>query len=97
MYNLWGEDPTLVPSLVHVNGVNSNTNTRCNGDELNTFQCHFDHEQEFAIPLCEEFIEHCHEGALSVEVYGHRSLEFVDRTLCNPEVQMAKARSLADR
>ncbi|XP_030022123.1 kinesin-like protein KIF13B isoform X2 [Manduca sexta] len=59
----------------------------------------FDHRQDFTIPLTEEFIEHCAEGALSIEVWGHRSAGF-SRARGNWEVeqqQLAKARSLADR
>ncbi|CAK1540259.1 unnamed protein product [Leptosia nina] len=59
----------------------------------------FDHKRDFTIPLTEEFIEHCAEGALSIEVWGHRSAGF-SRTVGNWEVeaqQLAKARSLADR
>ena len=32
----------------------------------------FDHVQEFNVAVNEEFLEHCLEGALSIEVYGHR-------------------------
>ncbi|XP_052757774.1 kinesin-like protein KIF13B isoform X2 [Galleria mellonella] len=59
----------------------------------------FDHRQDFTVPLTEEFIEHCAEGALSIEVWGHRSAGF-SRGRGNWEVeqqQLAKARSLADR
>ncbi|XP_041975896.1 kinesin-like protein KIF13A isoform X3 [Aricia agestis] len=57
----------------------------------------FDHRRDFTVPLTEEFIEHCAEGALSIEVWGHRSAGF---SRANWEVeaqQLAKARSLADR
>lgn len=58
----------------------------------------FNHEQNFTIPVTEEFIEHCSEGALSIEVWGHRSAGY---TRTKPgwevELQLAKARSLADR
>ena len=61
----------------------------------------FDHTKEFVIMMTEEFIEHCSEGALSVEVYGHRSAMPVslnpDQSTWDPEQQLAKARSLADR
>ncbi|KAM3967416.1 LOW QUALITY PROTEIN: kinesin heavy chain 73 [Aphomia sociella] len=59
----------------------------------------FDHRQDFTVPLTEEFVEHCAEGALSIEVWGHRSAGF-SRARGNWEVeqqQLAKARSLADR
>uniref|UniRef100_A0A069DXT9 Putative kinesin-like protein n=1 Tax=Panstrongylus megistus TaxID=65343 RepID=A0A069DXT9_9HEMI len=59
----------------------------------------FDHTKEFTFAVTEEFIEHCAEGALSIEVWGHRSAGFT-RTKPGWEVeqhQLAKARSLADR
>ncbi|XP_034249047.1 kinesin-like protein KIF13A isoform X2 [Thrips palmi] len=58
----------------------------------------FNHDQDFTIPITEEFIEHCSEGALSIEVWGHRSAGYT-RTKPGWEVehQLAKARSLADR
>ncbi len=33
----------------------------------------FDHVREISIAVTEEMVEHCTEGALSIEVYGHRS------------------------
>ena len=33
--------------------------------------------QEFSVLVTEELIEHCMEGALSMEVWGHRSTGFV--------------------
>lgn len=60
----------------------------------------FNHEKEFVVPITEEFIEHCAEGALSIEVWGNRSAGF---SLTKPgweveqQQKLAKARSLADR
>ncbi|BES87666.1 Kinesin protein 1B [Nesidiocoris tenuis] len=59
----------------------------------------FDHTREFTFNVTEEFIEHCAEGALSIEVWGHRSAGFT-KARQGWEVeqhQLAKARSLADR
>ncbi|KAK5639247.1 hypothetical protein RI129_011739 [Pyrocoelia pectoralis] len=59
----------------------------------------FDDIKDFVVPINEEFLEHCAEGALSIEVWGHRSAGF-SRTKPGWEVeqqQLAKARSLADR
>lgn len=36
----------------------------------------FNHVKDFVVPVSEEFLEHCVEGALSVEVWGHRSTGF---------------------
>ncbi|XP_071441737.1 kinesin-like protein KIF13A [Hetaerina americana] len=73
------------------NGSNNN-----NRDSM-TFR--FDHTKDFVIPITEEFVEHCTEGALSIEVWGHRC-SGLSRTRPGWEVhqqQLAKARSLADR
>ena len=43
----------------------------------------------------EEFLEDCLEGALSIEVYGHRSAGFATTTKWDERRQLAK--SLADR
>uniref|UniRef100_A0A0A9YWA2 Kinesin-like protein KIF13A n=1 Tax=Lygus hesperus TaxID=30085 RepID=A0A0A9YWA2_LYGHE len=62
----------------------------------------FDHTREFTFNVTEEFVEHCAEGALSIEVWGHRSAGFT-RAKPGWEVeqhQLAKAnriQSLADR
>lgn len=33
----------------------------------------FDHLREISVMVTEEMVEHCTDGALSIEVYGHRS------------------------
>lgn len=76
---------TEIPSVPHVAQKDSNFK--------------FDHSKDFNIPITEEFLEHCAEGALSIEVWGHRCAGF-SRTKPGWEVeqqQLAKARSLADR
>ena len=46
--------------------------------------------------ITEEFMEHCYEGALSIEVWGHKSHGFgIPGTVVNATDM--KARSLADR
>ena len=49
----------------------------------------------FFYSINEEFLEHCLEGALSIEVYGHRSAGFATTTKWDERRQLAK--SLADR
>ena len=48
--------------------------------------------------ITEEFMEHCAEGALSVEVWGHRSMGF-GATVPGWEIDQvqAKSRSIMDR
>lgn len=48
--------------------------------------------------ITEDFLEHCADGALSIEVWGHRSAGFgMSRTGWEVDQQLAKARSLVDR
>ncbi|XP_037382433.1 kinesin-like protein KIF13B isoform X1 [Talpa occidentalis] len=58
----------------------------------------FDHCKEFSVTVTEDFAEHLLEGALAIEVYGHK----VDDPRRNPAVWdlgiiQAKTRSLRDR
>jgi kinesin family protein 13 len=39
----------------------------------NDVRIRFDHVKDFTVPLTEEFMDLCSEGALSIEVWGHRS------------------------
>ncbi|XP_040583928.1 kinesin-like protein KIF13A isoform X2 [Lepeophtheirus salmonis] len=87
-YTFWGDsDVTVVPPLV--NGAEHKGET----EDSATFQ--FENVKEFLVPVNEEFIEHCAEGALSVEIYGQQSLGLGPQW--DTEKQKAKARSLADR
>lgn len=92
-YTFWNHGDTIVvPPVVNPDQINSLTHR----DSI-TFR--FDHTRDFVIPINEEFLEHCAEGALSIEVWGHRSTGFT-RTKPGWEVeqqQLAKARSLTDR
>lgn len=42
----------------------------------NDVRIRFDHVKDFTIPVTEEFMDLCSEGALSIEVWGHRSIGF---------------------
>jgi kinesin family protein 13 len=53
--------------------------------------------QEFKVYVTEEFVEHCAEGALSIEVWGHRSTGFDFNQGWEMENVQAKSRSLLDR
>ncbi|KAF0312126.1 Kinesin-like protein KIF13A [Amphibalanus amphitrite] len=95
-YNFWGCSQTQVCPPI-ITQERSTQWTTVSGDRVIV---QFDHCRDFVIPICEEFIEHCAEGALSVEVWGHRSAGFtssIPTTLDVVDSQLAKARSLADR
>ena len=53
--------------------------------------------QEFAVHVTDEFMEHCAEGALSIEVWGHRSSGFTSKDVWVIDQVQAKSRSLMDR
>ncbi|KAL0268806.1 UNVERIFIED_CONTAM: hypothetical protein PYX00_010619 [Menopon gallinae] len=90
-YHFWSDsEPIAVPPVVIPEPATAHPASL-------TFK--FDHTRDFVVSVTEEFIEHCTEGALSIEVWGHRSAGF-SRLKPGWEVeqqQLAKARSLADR
>ncbi|XP_044741310.1 kinesin-like protein KIF13A [Chrysoperla carnea] len=91
-YTFWNHpDPVAVPPIV-----DTDHNHQIVHRDSMTFK--FNHTKDFVVPITEEFLEHCSEGALSIEVWGHRSAGF-SRTKPGWEIeqQLAKARSLADR
>ncbi|GFS26187.1 kinesin-like protein KIF13A [Elysia marginata] len=88
-YSFWGEaEACVVPPEI-------NPDTSQQRDE-HTANFIFNHERHFRVPITEEFIEHCSEGALSIEVWGHRSSGFGKDLVMSGPAQ-AKARSVADR
>ncbi|KOC61693.1 Kinesin-like protein KIF13A, partial [Habropoda laboriosa] len=87
-------DPIVVPAVDNSEQLNSN----CQMGQRDSLVFKFDHRKEFTVPMTEEFMEHCAEGALSIEVWGHRSAGFSrSKPGWEVEQQLAKARSLADR
>lgn len=85
-YTFWNHQETVVP-VVNSEAPRHNQNMTFN----------FDHTQEYTVNINEEFLEHCSEGALSIEVWGHRSAGFSRNKGWEVEQQQAKARSLVDR
>ncbi|KAG8034817.1 hypothetical protein G9C98_007893 [Cotesia typhae] len=100
-YTFWGHpEPIVVPPVVNsdlpVSNINTANNNSTNQRDSLTFQ--FNHTKDLTVPVTEEFMEHCSEGALSIEVWGHRSAGFSrSKPGWEVEQQLAKARSLADR
>ncbi|XP_043476457.1 kinesin-like protein KIF13A isoform X2 [Leptopilina heterotoma] len=95
-YIFWGHpEPIVVPPCPS----SEFSDTNCVTGQKDSLAFKFDHTKDFNILINEEFMEHCSEGALSIEVWGHRSAGF-SRSKPGWEVeqqQLAKARSLADR
>ncbi|KAK9889176.1 hypothetical protein WA026_004456 [Henosepilachna vigintioctopunctata] len=93
-YTFWNHpEPIVVPTKVPDNTQSGN------GVVLQKDRFKFDDIRDFRVPVSEEFLEHCTEGALSIEVWGNRSAGF-SKHKPGWEVQQqleAKARSLVDR
>ncbi|KAL5286205.1 KIF13B family protein [Megaselia abdita] len=87
-YTFWGHQETVVP-VVNNNDLRSH--------DQNNMVFNFEHTKDYTVSITEEFLEHCIEGALSIEVWGHRSAGFSKSKGWEVEQQQAKARSLVDR
>uniref|UniRef100_A0A182WIL3 Kinesin motor domain-containing protein n=1 Tax=Anopheles minimus TaxID=112268 RepID=A0A182WIL3_9DIPT len=85
-YSFWNHDVAVVPA--------TNQEVAAHNQNI-TFK--FDHDADYVVTMNEEFMEHCTDGALSIEVWGHRSVGFSRMKDWEVEQQQAKARSLADR
>lgn len=85
-YTFWGHESTVVPVV---------NQDRLTHDQNPAFM--FNHTQDYTAAISEEYLEHCADGALSIEVWGHRSVGFSKNKGWEVEQQQAKARSLADR
>ncbi|XP_006268079.2 kinesin-like protein KIF13B [Alligator mississippiensis] len=58
----------------------------------------FDHCNEFSVNISEDFMEHLYEGALAIEVYGHKQSDpRKNPALWDLGIIQAKTRSLRDR
>ncbi|XP_074847573.1 kinesin-like protein KIF13B isoform X2 [Carettochelys insculpta] len=58
----------------------------------------FDHCKEFSVNISEDFMEHLYEGALAIEVYGHKQSDpRKNSALWDLGIIQAKTRSLRDR
>uniref|UniRef100_A0A8C8RLB1 Kinesin family member 13B n=1 Tax=Pelusios castaneus TaxID=367368 RepID=A0A8C8RLB1_9SAUR len=58
----------------------------------------FDHCNEFSVNISEDFMEHLYEGALAIEVYGHKQSDpRKSSALWDLGIIQAKTRSLRDR
>ncbi|KAL1492379.1 hypothetical protein ABEB36_010633 [Hypothenemus hampei] len=86
-YTFWNHEEVVVPDK-NIGESNQKHSTTAKFDDC----------REFTVNLSEEFIEHCAEGALSIEVWGNRSAGFSKyKPGWEVEQQLATARSLLDR
>uniref|UniRef100_G3SUG2 Kinesin family member 13B n=1 Tax=Loxodonta africana TaxID=9785 RepID=G3SUG2_LOXAF len=90
-YNFWDQqEPMIVAPEVDTSSSPVSKEPQC--------MVVFDHCNEFSVNITEDFIEHLSEGALAIEVYGHKMTD----PRKNPAVWdlgiiQAKTRSLRDR
>lgn len=91
-YTFWGSPDAIVVPV--------SSSERTNSDKKPITTCSFNHSKEFIVNLSEEFLEHCAEGALSIEVWGHRSAGFSTTRPgweVTEAVQVQMNKSLSDR
>lgn len=87
-YKFWGqEDSLIIPPLIPPTGQEPSTR-----DNIHRFN----HSQIFGVEATEEFLEYVDEGALAVEVWGHRR-SVLDSAGGGLEDDTKQRRSLADR
>nr|XP_058144036.1 kinesin-like protein KIF13B isoform X2 [Dasypus novemcinctus] len=90
-YNFWEQqEPVMVAPEVDTTSSPVSKEPQC--------MVVFDHCNEFSVNITEDFIEHLSEGALAIEVYGHK----INDPRKNPAlwdlgIIQAKTRSLRDR
>ena len=75
-YKFWGqEDALIIPPLINASGVETRPH-----DGIHQFH----HTEMFQVDVTEEFLDYISNGALAVEVWGHRRSGFND----NPAIGM---------
>ncbi|XP_075412557.1 kinesin-like protein KIF13B [Tenrec ecaudatus] len=90
-YNFWDQqEPVIVAPEVDTSSSPVSKEPQC--------MVVFDHCNEFSVNISEDFIEHLSEGALAIEVYGHKMTDpRKNPTLWDLGIIQAKTRSLRDR
>ncbi|XP_036394227.1 kinesin-like protein KIF13A [Megalops cyprinoides] len=89
-YTFWDQaEPTVAPPMVNPDTPSPHTPDA-------QFTVRFDHCKDFVVHVTEEFLEFISEGALAIEVWGHRCAGN-GRSLWEPDALQAKTRTLRDR
>ncbi|XP_056141552.1 kinesin-like protein KIF13A isoform X1 [Lampris incognitus] len=89
-YTFWEcAEPTVAPPMV-------SPDTPSTRSPDAQFTVSFDHCKEYTVHVTEEFLEFISDGALSIEVWGHRCARN-GRSLWELDAQQAKTRTLQDR
>ncbi|XP_029965513.1 kinesin-like protein KIF13B isoform X1 [Salarias fasciatus] len=90
-YHFWGqEEPVFTPPEVTPAGSSSSKDPQCT--------VVFDSAKELSVPVSEDFVEFLAEGAVAIEVYGHKQANHRrNLALWDLGVIQAKTRSLRER
>lgn len=105
-YSVWGYTDLIAapanPSRTDLDSLLTPKSMTLNLSSINEKTLEFNHQKDFIITLSEEFLELCADGALSIEVWGHRisALNSANRLKSEwgvAEEQIKINRSLADR
>ncbi|XP_057576810.1 kinesin-like protein KIF13B isoform X2 [Hippopotamus amphibius kiboko] len=90
-YDFWDQqEPVIVAPEVDPSSSSVSKESQC--------MVVFDHCDEFSVSITEDFIEHLSEGALAIEVYGHKMNDpRKNPALWDLGIIQAKTRSLRDR
>ncbi|XP_039731787.1 kinesin-like protein KIF13B isoform X4 [Pteropus medius] len=90
-YNFWDQqEPVTVAPEVDTSSSPVSKEPQC--------MVVFDHCKEFTVNITEDFIEHLSEGALAIEIYGHKVTDpRKNPALWDLGIIQAKTRSLRDR
>ncbi|KAJ8415837.1 hypothetical protein AAFF_G00403940 [Aldrovandia affinis] len=89
-YTFWEQaEPTVAPPMVSPDAPSPHTPD-------SQFTVRFDHCKDYVVHVTEEFLEFISEGALAIEVWGHRCAGN-GRSLWEPDALQAKTRTLRDR
>ncbi|KAI1886203.1 hypothetical protein AGOR_G00211570 [Albula goreensis] len=88
-YTFWEQaEPTVAPPMVSPDTPSPTPEAQ--------FTVRFDHCKDYVVHVTEEFLEFISEGALAIEVWGHRCAGN-GRSLWEPDALQAKTRTLRDR
>ncbi|XP_054432007.1 kinesin-like protein KIF13B [Pteronotus mesoamericanus] len=90
-YNFWDQqEPVFVKPEVDTSSSPVSKEPQC--------MVVFDHCHEFSVNITEDFVEHLSEGALAIEIYGHKVTDpRKNPALWDLGIIQAKTRSLRDR
>ncbi|XP_034755681.1 kinesin-like protein KIF13B isoform X2 [Etheostoma cragini] len=91
-YHFWGQDESvfIAPEMVSSSSASTSRDPQCT--------VVFDSAKEFSVPVSEDFVDYLAEGAVAIEVYGHKQANHRrNLALWDLGVIQAKTRTLRER